>query len=71
LLANSARMQWKRCRRPARTQLAVCDAPGGVPPAQELMQPNDMFAELVKAGRPTGGLRAEDLCVLAALGCGG
>jgi hypothetical protein len=44
---------------------------GGVPPAQELMQPNDMFAELVKAGRPTGGLRAEDLCVLAALGCGG
>jgi len=29
LLANSARMQWKRCRRPARTQLAVCDAPGG------------------------------------------
>ena len=37
---------------------------------QELMQPNDMFAELVKAGRPTGGLRAEDLCVLASLGCG-
>lgn len=37
---------------------------------QELMQPNDMFAELVKAGRPMGGLREEDLCILASLGCG-
>jgi len=71
LLANSARMQWKRCRRPARTQLAVCDAPGGVPPAQELMQPNDMFAELVKAGRPTGGLGGPALLGHPALGCGG
>ena len=33
-------------------------------------QPNDMFAEFVKAGQPLGGLADEDLCVLAALGCG-
>jgi len=37
----------------------------------ELMQPNDMFAEFVKAGQPMGGLAEEDLCVLTALGCGG
>jgi hypothetical protein len=36
----------------------------------ELMQPNDMFAEFVKAGQPLGGLADEDLCILAALGCG-
>lgn len=33
-------------------------------------QPNDMFAEFVKAGQPLGRLADEDLCVLAALGCG-
>ncbi len=37
----------------------------------ELMQPNDMFAEFVKAGQPLGKLSDDDLCVLAALGCGG
>ncbi|KAK9785970.1 hypothetical protein WJX73_010086 [Symbiochloris irregularis] len=36
----------------------------------ELMLPNDMFAELVEAGTPTGGLSDEDLCVLIAAGCG-
>ena len=36
----------------------------------ELMLPNDMFAEMVKAGTPTGGLADEDLCVLIAAGCG-
>ena len=34
-------------------------------------QPNDMFAEFVKAGEPLGGLANDDLCVLAALGCAG
>ena len=28
-------------------------------------------AEFVKAGQPLGGLADDDLCVLAALGCGG
>ena len=37
----------------------------------ELMLPNDMFAEMVKAGTPAGGLKDEDLCVLIAAGCGG
>ncbi|KAK9843682.1 hypothetical protein WJX81_002112 [Elliptochloris bilobata] len=55
---------------PPRSTHGIDVAPSGRLYALELMQPNDMFAELVKSGRPTGGLRAEDLCVLASLGCG-
>eukprot|EP00884_Botryococcus_braunii_P002168 jgi/Botrbrau1/11952/Bobra.341_1s0017.1 len=36
----------------------------------ELMTTNDMFADLVRSGKPLGVLPAEDLCVLAAVGCG-
>lgn len=36
----------------------------------ELMLPNEQFAEFVRAGQPTGGLEADDLCMLAKLGCG-
>lgn len=46
-------------------------SPAGRMYCLELMQPNDMFAEFVKAGQPLGGLADDDLCVLAALGCGG
>ena len=35
----------------------------------ELMQPNDMFAELVRAGMPAGVLENDDLCMLIAAGC--
>lgn len=35
----------------------------------EVMQPNDMFAELVRAGMPAGGLLDDDLCILIASGC--
>lgn len=36
----------------------------------EMMLPNEMFAEFVKMGRPTGGLDNDDMCALVALGCG-
>lgn len=35
----------------------------------EIMQPNDMFAELVRAGMPAGSLLDDDLCILIASGC--
>ena len=35
----------------------------------EVMQPNDMFAELVRAGMPAGALLDDDLCILIAAGC--
>lgn len=35
----------------------------------ELMLPNENFAEFVRAGRPTGALADEDLCILARIGC--
>lgn len=35
----------------------------------ELMLPNEMFAEFVKNGQPMGGLQADDLCTLIAVGC--
>lgn len=35
----------------------------------EVMQPNDMFAELVRAGMPAGLLQNDDLCILVAAGC--
>jgi hypothetical protein len=35
----------------------------------ELMLPNESFAELVRQGTDTGGLRQDDLCVLASIGC--
>ena len=35
----------------------------------EVMQPNDMFAELVRAGMPAGTLQNDDLCILIAAGC--
>lgn len=38
----------------------------------EVMAPDDRFAELVMGeGQRTGGLTAEELCALAAVGCGG
>jgi quercetin dioxygenase-like cupin family protein len=37
----------------------------------ELLCPNDSFAERVRAGEHTGGLADEELCALAAVGCGG
>lgn len=36
----------------------------------ELMLPNESFAELVRGGRETGGLKEEDMCVIASIGCG-
>lgn len=35
----------------------------------ELMLPNEDFAEMVRAGQPTGALAGDDLCVLARIGC--
>ena len=35
----------------------------------EIMQPNDMFAELVRAGMPAGVLQNDDMCILVAAGC--
>jgi mannose-6-phosphate isomerase-like protein (cupin superfamily) len=37
----------------------------------ELMLPNESFAEFVRGGRETGGLKQEDMCVIASIGCGG
>jgi hypothetical protein len=37
----------------------------------EVMLPNEEFAEFVRAGRDTGGISDEDLCVIAPLGCAG
>ena len=36
----------------------------------ELMLPNDMFAELVRSGKPVGVLDDDDLCTLINFGCG-
>jgi quercetin dioxygenase-like cupin family protein len=36
----------------------------------ELLAPNDAFAERVRAGEMTGRLADEELCALAAVGCG-
>ena len=35
----------------------------------ELMLPNDMFAEFVRQGQPTGKLRDDDMCIMIAQGC--
>jgi len=35
----------------------------------ELMLPNDMFAEFVRQGQPTGKLQADDMCIMIAQGC--
>lgn len=35
----------------------------------ELMLPNDMFAEFVRQGQPTGKLRDDDMCIMVAQGC--
>jgi mannose-6-phosphate isomerase-like protein (cupin superfamily) len=35
----------------------------------ELMLPNDMFAEFVRAGQPTGSLEDDDMCILVSQGC--
>ena len=35
----------------------------------ELMLPNDMFAEFVRQGQPTGKLHADDMCIMIAQGC--
>jgi len=35
----------------------------------EMMLPNEMFAEFVKRGMPTGGLNNDDMCTLVAVGC--
>jgi mannose-6-phosphate isomerase-like protein (cupin superfamily) len=35
----------------------------------ELMLPNQMFAEFVRAGKLMDGLHGDDMCVLAAIGC--
>ena len=56
---------------PARSVHGIDVSPAGRMYCLELMQPNDMFAEFVKAGQPLGGLADDDLCILAALGCGG
>ncbi len=56
---------------PARSVHGIDVSPSGRMYCLELMQPNDMFAEFVKTGQPLGGLADDDLCVLAALGCGG
>ncbi|EIE19970.1 RmlC-like cupin, partial [Coccomyxa subellipsoidea C-169] len=56
---------------PPRSLHGIDVSPSGRMYCLELMQPNDMFAEFVKAGQPLGGLADDDLCVLAALGCGG
>jgi mannose-6-phosphate isomerase-like protein (cupin superfamily) len=36
----------------------------------ELMLPNESFAEFVRGGRETGGLKEDDMCVIASIGCG-
>lgn len=35
----------------------------------ELMVPNEEFAEFVRQGTDTGSLAADDMCVLASIGC--
>ena len=35
----------------------------------ELMLPNDMFAEFVRQGQPTGKLGDDDMCIMVAQGC--
>jgi quercetin dioxygenase-like cupin family protein len=45
--------------------------PGGPPLAcLELLAPNDEFAERVRSGELTGRLADEEICALAAVGCG-